>query len=453
MKILQNKSDATEVIAHDVSPLQVNTDARKYTRLGWIIAVVGVGGFLLWALTAPLDRGVPLSGTVIKEGNRKAVQFQNGGTIDQILVSEGDTVKAGQVLVRMNAVAAKAQAEMAQMQLQVARAAEARLLAERDGHDSIKFPKDLLAKKNSDIRLASTIEGQSMLFSARRMALQSELAASSDMETGFKMQLQGIEESRSNKRIQLDILKEQLTNMRDLAKEGYVPRSRLLDLERSFAQVNGSIAEDTGNIGRARQQILELARRREQRLQEYQKEVRSQLADMQREVDSLRSRGTALDYELANTDVKAPVDGVVVGMSVFTAGGVVSPGFRMMDLVPANDALVVEGSLMVNLIDKVKPGLKVELIFSAFNSNVTPHIEGEVIQVAADRTIDEHSGLPYYKVKARVTPAGTKKMAALKLDVKPGMPVDLFVKTGERTMMSYLLKPVFDRAKTSMTEE
>ncbi len=453
MKILKNKESATEVIAHDVSPLQVNTDARRYTRLGWIITLLGIGGFLLWALTAPLDRGVPLSGTVIKEGNRKAVQFQNGGTIDQILVKEGQLVKAGQVLVRMNAVTAKSQADMAQAQLQVARSAEARLLAERGGQDSIKFPKDLLDKKASDPRLASSIEAQSMLFSSRRMALQNELAASHDMEAGFKMQMQGIEESRSNKKIQQDILKEQLGNIRDLAKEGFVPRSRLLELERSFAQVSGAIAEDTGNIGRTKQQILELGRRREQRMQEYQKEVRSQLADMQREVDNLNSRSASLNYELANTDVKAPVDGVVMGMTVFTAGGVVPPGFKMMDLVPANDALVVEGSLMVNLVDKVKPGLKVELIFSAFNSNVTPHIEGEVVQVAADRSTDEHTGMPYYKVRARVTPAGLKKMTAMKLDVKPGMPVELFVKTGERTMMSYLLKPVFDRAKMSMTEE
>jgi protease secretion system membrane fusion protein len=147
------------------------------------------------------------------------------------------------------------------------------------------------------------------------------------------------------------------------------------------------------------------------------------------------------------------VDGVVVGSNVFTRGGIVAAGARMMEIVPTADALVVEGQLPVNLIDKVHPGLKVELIFSAFNANKTPHIPGEVIQVAADRTVDERSGAPYYKVRARVSAEGSKLIQKQKLDIVSGMPVEMFVKTGERSMMSYLLKPVFDRAKTSLTEE
>ena len=181
--------------------------------------------------------------------------------------------------------------------------------------------------------------------------------------------------------------------------------------------------------------------------------MRSQLADTEREADALGSRLNALEYDLANAAVKAPVDGIVVGLAVFTRGGVVSPGFRLMDLVPSNDPLIVDGQLPVNLIDKVHAGLPVELIFSAFNSNKTPHIPGEVMQVSADRTVDERTGQPFYRIRARVTPAGVKLIAAKHMDVRPGMPVELFVKTGERTMMSYLLKPFFDRAKTSMSEE
>jgi protease secretion system membrane fusion protein len=162
---------------------------------------------------------------------------------------------------------------------------------------------------------------------------------------------------------------------------------------------------------------------------------------------------TALNYELANADVKAPVDGTVVGLNIFTRGGVVGAGFHLMDLVPTDDPLIVEGQLPVNLIDKVHPGLPVDLIFSAFNSNSTPHIPGVITQVSADRTVDERTGAAFYRMKAKVTPAGAKLIAAKKLDIRSGMPVDLFVRTGERTMMSYLLKPVFDRAKTSMTEE
>jgi membrane fusion protein, protease secretion system len=174
---------------------------------------------------------------------------------------------------------------------------------------------------------------------------------------------------------------------------------------------------------------------------------------VQKEANALAGRMSAEHYALENVEVKAPVDGIVMDVEVFTRGGVVSPGFRMMDVVPVADALVVEGQLPINLVDKVHPGLPVDLIFSAFNQSSTPHIPGEVATVSADRLTDPHSGAPYYKVSVRVTPQGLKKLADLKLQVRPGMPVDLFVKTGERTMMNYLLKPLFDRANVSLTEE
>ena len=453
MKLIGNKAETTavtEVIAHDVSPLVVNTDARAYSKLGWVIVLAGFFGFMLWAIFAPLDKGVPMSGTVAKEGSRKAIQHQTGGTIAEILVKDGDVVKAGQVLVRMNNVLVKSQADSSLSQYYTARAAEARLLAERDGKSSISFPPALASAKN-DPRVAEVIALQSQLFSARRQALQNELGAMAENIAGLQLQRHGLEESRDSKKEQLAIIKSQLEGMRDLAKDGYIARNRLLDVERSYAQISGAISEDIGNIGRAQRQVMELTLRRIQRTEEFQKEVRSQLVDTQREAEALEGRVTAQEFELHNADVKAPVDGTVVGVQVFTRGGVVGPGFKLMDIVPADDPLVAEGMLPVNLIDKVHSGLKVELIFSAFNANSTPHIPGVVTSVSADRLVDEHSGQPYYRVRAKVTPEGAK-MAA-KLDIRPGMPVEMFVKTGERSMMSYLLKPVFDRAKTSMTEE
>jgi protease secretion system membrane fusion protein len=198
-------------------------------------------------------------------------------------------------------------------------------------------------------------------------------------------------------------------------------------------------------------QISEFKLRRIQRQQEYQKEVRTQLSEAQKEADSLASRLTGLDYDLDNVLVKSPVDGTVVAMSVFTHGGVIAPGFRMMDIVPSDDPLVVDGQLPVHLIDKVHPNLKVELMFTAFNQNTTPHIPGIVTQVSADRFVEEKSGQPYYNVKVKVAPEGMKQIA--NLQIRPGMPVELFIKTGERTMMNYLLRPVLDKLKMSMTEE
>ena len=175
------------------------------------------------------------------------------------------------------------------------------------------------------------------------------------------------------------------------------------------------------------------------------------MSDTQKEADALANRLTGLDYDLDNVLVKAPVDGTVVAMSVFTHGGVIAPGFRMMDIVPSDDPLIVDGQLPVHLIDKVHPNLQVELMFTAFNQNQTPHVPGIVTQVSADRLIEEKSGQPYYNLKAKVAPQGMKMIA--NLQIRPGMPVELFIKTGERTMMNYLFKPLFDRLTMSMTEE
>jgi protease secretion system membrane fusion protein len=380
------------------------------------------------------------------------VQSQSGGTIQEILVHDGDVVKAGQVVVRMSNVQANSQAETSRAQYFASRASEARLLAERDGLSKVTFPPKLLENK-SDPRVQTNMALQEELFNSRRSSLDNELRAADENVAGLKLQIRGLEDSRASQKVQLEILKSQLDDMRDLAKEGYIARNRLQDVERSYAQVAGSIAELSGNIGRTQRQVSELTLRRAQRIQDYQKEVRGQLADTQREAEALESRLLGLDFDLANTLVRAPASGVVVGLAVFTPGGVVGAGFKMMDIVPTNDALVVEGQLAVNLIDKVHVGLPVELNFSAFNSNRTPRIPGTLIQVSADRATDEKTGVPYYKVRARVSPEGAKMIAANKLGIQPGMPVEMFVKTGERTMMSYLLKPVFDRAHSSMSED
>jgi protease secretion system membrane fusion protein len=443
----------TEIaVAHDVTPLMVKTDAKAFSRVGWWVVAAGFGGFLLWATLAPLDKGVPLSGSVAKESNRKAVQNLNPGTVQDILVKDGDTVKAGQVLVRMNAVQAQAQAESMRTQYITARATEARLLAERDGGGKLVFPVALMPMKD-DSRVQTAVAVQDQLFSSRRSGLQSELSAFDENIAGLRIHVKALNESRESKKVQLDILKEQLVGMRDLAKDGYVARNRLLDLERTYAQLSGAISEDIGTIGRTQRQIMETTLRRSQRLSDYQKEVRSQLSDVQREAEGLESRLSGLDFELAAVDVKAPTDGVVVGMNVFTRGGVVPSGSHLMEIVPTADAMVIEGQLPVNLVDKVHAGLPVDLIFSAFNTNTTPHIPGKIILVSADRTVDEKSGNAFYKVRAKVSPEGLKLIHQKKMDIQPGMPVEMFVKTGERTMMNYLLKPIKDRAHSALSEE
>jgi membrane fusion protein, protease secretion system len=401
----------------------VKTDARTHTRVGWWLILGGLGCFLLWAVLAPLDKGV----------------------------QEGDRVKAGDLLVRMNGVQTRANAEINRAQYMNARAMQARLLAERDGLSVIAFPKDILKVAEQDPHVSSTVEVQRQLFESRRDALRSELSALEQNIAGLQAFGRGIQESREGKNQQLRLLKEQVDSIRGLASDGYLPRNRLLEHERTLAQISASISEDSGTLGRNQSQIGELRLRVIQAQQEHQKELRSQLAEVQKEVDGLRSRLEGLEYEVANAEVKAPVDGMVAGVAVFTEGGVVAPGFRMMDIVPLDEPLVVEGQIPVHLIDSVQPGLKVELIFSAFNQNTTPRIPGVVIQISPDRLVDEKSGLPYYRLIAEATPDGGKMLATLQ--VKPGMPVDLFVSTGEHTMASYLLKPIKDHIRLALTEE
>lgn len=443
--------DATvfgNAIAED--PGNVKTDETRHARIGWWIVLVGVGGFFLWATFAPLDKGVPLSGSVMVATNRKAVQHQTGGIVEDILVKEGDLVKEGQVLVKMNDIQVKAQAEITRGQLIAARAIEARLIAERDNKPEIDFP-PFLHSAVDDPRVIGSISLQKQLFVSRQSVLKHELAALDENIAGLTVQLRGLESSRTSKLQQLEFLKEQLDNMRVLAQDGYVPRNRVLELERTHAQLTGDISEDTGNIGRIQRQISELNLRRAQRLEEHQKEVRQQLTDVQREAESLNSRLLAQDFELANVLVKAPVDGIVVGINIFTRGGVIGPGFSMMDIVPSEDMLVIEGQVPVHLIDKVHPGLDVDFIFTAFNQNKIPRVPGIVTNVSADRLTDERTGVPYYQLKAKVTPEGMKILTDWQ--IRAGMPVEIFVKTGERSLMNYLLKPILDRIHTSLVED
>ena len=392
--LLGQKESATDIPFQEMSEPEMNTDETHHARMGWWIVIVGVGGFMLWASLAPLDKGVPLSGTVAVASSRKVIQHPTGGIVEEILVKEGNTVKAGQILIMMNATQAKALAEISRVQYFTARAVEARLTAERDGAGSIRFPAEMEDARH-DPRVMANINLQNQLFISRRNAIHGELR----------------------------ILKEQLDSLRELTDEGYVARNRMLDLERLYIQQR----------------------------QTYQKEVGTQLAEAQKEAEALRTKLVSQDFDLANVEIRAPVDGTVVGLSVFTRGGVIGPGTKLMEIVPSEDALVGEGQVPVHLIDKVHPDLKVELIFSAFNQNLTPHIPGIVTHVSADRLIDEVSKIPYYHLKAKVAPEGMKMIA--NLQVRPGMPVELFVKTGERTMLNYILKPILDHVKMSMTEE
>lgn len=385
-----------------------DADPAKPARLGLLILLIGFGGFLLWALLAPLDSGVPAGGVISVESQRKTVQHLSGGIVEKIAVREGDEVKAGQTLVVLNSTQARANLGIIRAQYLGARAVENRLMAEYLNRESIQFDKDLLEARR-DPQVAEILDVQAKLFATRRASQHKEAAVLRESAAALEPQLQG---------------------MRDLAKEGYVPRNKMLDTERAHAEI--------------RLRIL-------QQEQEYRKQVETQLGEAQKEASAQHDRLLAAQEELARTEIKAPVDGYVVALSVHTVGGIVAPGGHILDLVPRGEPLIVEAQVPVHLIDHVKVGIDADLRFSAFNQKTTPVIQGKVSTVSADRLTDPATRMPYYLVRIAVSPEEMKKLGSHN-HVVPGMPVEVIVKGESRTLMNYLLKPLADRVATSLKE-
>jgi len=438
----------TEVINPDAGGLDIND--RYYSRIGWWIVIIGVVGFGAWAALAPLDQGVPAPGTVMVSGNRQAVQNLVGGVVSELLVRDGAKVSEGDVVIRFDPTRTRSEAEALRVQYFSGLAAEARLRAERDGDSTVEFPEALL-KMRQDPRVETAILTQRQLFDTRQQALESDLEAQSQSIASLRADIEGLRSVTASRRDQSRLLQEQLGGMRDLARDGYVPRNRVLELERDLSRLQGEIAEAGSSMLSAQRRIAEIEARMLQRRQEYQREVRTQLSETQRQVQEVRSRLEYADFELAHTDVRAPASGYVVGLSVFTVGGVVSTGTQLMEIVPEDEPLMVEVRVPVYLIDKVQPGLEVEMMFTAFNQTTTPHIPGVVRTVSADRLLDEQSGEPYFRVEAEVTPEGETLLATN--EVRPGMPVDVLVKTGERSLLNYLFRPLLDRARTAFVQQ
>jgi protease secretion system membrane fusion protein len=242
-----------------------------------------------------------------------------------------------------------------------------------------------------------------------------------------------------------------LLGLRELAADNYIPRNRLLDVERQRAELIGLLADDAGRIGQLQRQIAELRLRAAQRREQFQEQVRGQLAEAQIRSEELHHRLAGVEAELQRTLLRAPASGLVVGLSVFTEGGVVAPGQALLEIVPQDQPLLVEGRLSPSLVDKVHPGLPVELLFTAFEQRTTPRVAGTLELVSADRLQDERSGEAYYAIRIRVGEDAMQQLAGLR--IRPGMPVEAFISTGERSLLNYLFKPLLDRTHLALAED
>lgn len=423
-------------------------DARP-RRWGWALLVLGFGGFMAWAALAPLDAGVPSPGTVVVAGNRKAVQPLVSGRIIELAARDGDLVKSGQTLVRLDSTQARSQLDVLRGQWLSTLAVEARLVAERTGRNSIDYPPVLVAQR-SDPRAEGAMALQTALFATRRRAYDSDINVLRENMRGLDAQMQGLMQASRSRREQAQLLEGEIARQRDLVKDGFLPRNRLSEQERALAALTGALAEDVGNVGRLRQQIAEIRARMASREQEQRKEVESLLTDVQRDAAGYASRLQALEFEVANAEIRSPADGVVVGLAVHTVGGVVAAGAPMMEIVPADEPLTIEAQIAPHLIDKVHAGLEVDILFSAFQQATTPHIPGRVRQVSADVLQDPKQGTQFFKAVIEVTPEGMRRLRDHR--IRAGMPAEIFVRTGERTLLNYLVKPLGDRMNRALTE-
>lgn len=435
-----------------VKPAQ-GDDVTKWMRIGIALLVLGMGGFFVWAATAPLDEGVPVPGMITVEAKRKTVQHLSGGIVRKIHVTESQSVKVGDVLIELDDTQARANFEFARQTYLALLATEGRLLAEQRGVSRIEFHPDLSSPDNA-APAQNYLAGQRQLFDTRRGALAGDIGILNESAAGQEESLKGLSAQLASRRSQSELLQEQLGGTRDMVKGGYLPRNAQLEQERSVAELNAVISDLQANIQRTGRTISELKLRVAQRRQEYLREVETQLADVRRDVASNAERLTAAREDLKRTLIRAPADGQVVGLAVFTVGGVVGPAQRLMDIVPVGDTLLLEARVPPHLIDRVHAGLPADIHFQGFVSQPQLVVEGSVISVSADLLSDApgagQPGMAYYLARVRVTPEGMKKLG--RHQMQPGMPADVVIKTGERTMLTYLLKPLLQRLAVSLKE-
>lgn len=426
------------------------TDARRIGRIGLLALALGFGGFLLWAALAPLDEGVPGTGMVAIDTKRKAVQHLTGGIIEKVVVREGDQVREGQLLIRLDTAMARANHESVRQRYLGLRALQARLTAELSGAQQLQFHDDLQAAA-ADPLIRQQMHTQEELFHTRARLLRSDLQSIEESIEGQRGMHEAYTRMLRNRQEQNASLTEELGNLRGLVAEGYAPRNRQHELERLVADSSSGIADLLGNTVRAQRSMSELRQRAFSRQQEQRREVQTQLAEVEREVLSEQEKFRALADELARMDIKSPADGQVVGLAAQTVGGVIQPGQKLMDIVPGAEPLLLEAQVAPHLIDRVQADLPVDVRFSSFAHSPQLVVEGKVQSISSDLLTDPQTLMSYYLARVEVTDAGRQRLG--KRQLQPGMPVEVVFKTGERSLLTYLLHPLTKRLAASLTEE
>jgi HlyD family secretion protein len=432
------------------STSRANQSIRSHLLAGVLAVGLLAGGVGGWAATTDLAGAVIAQGQMVVDSNDKKVQHPTGGIVGELRVREGSRVKATDILIRLDDTQTRANLAIVTKALDELKARQARDEAERDGAEFVTFPADLLDRQ-SDQDVAHVVNGERKLFEIKRAAREGQKAQLRERISQLKEEIQGTTTQQEARLSQIEWIKKELEGVYDLWKKNLVAYPRVTTLERDAARLEGergqlvsAIAQSKGKIGELELQIIQVD-------QDMRAEVGKDLADIRAKLSELMERKVAAEDQLKRTDVRAPLDGVVHQLNVHTIGGVITAGEPIMLIVPESEALTVEAKIQPQDIDQVRFGQKALLRFSAFSQRTTPELLGAVTRISADVTQDQKTGMSFYTVRIAVPEDEISRLGELKLVA--GMPVEAFIQTGERNVVSYLMKPLSDQFMRAFREK
>jgi len=411
------------------------------------VLVVGVGG---WAATAVISGAVVASGSVVVDSNVKKVQHPTGGIVGELRVRDGDRVHAGDVVVRLDETVTRANLAIVTKGLGEMMARKARLESERDGLDAITFPAQLLAEADDPDR-AAAIDSERKLFNLRKTARSGQKAQLRERIAQLGEEITGLAAQQNSKAKEIALIERELAGVRELWKQNLVQLTRLTALEREAARLDGERGQLVAASAQAKGKIAETALQILQIDQDIASDVAKELREVDGKIGELVERKVAAEDQLKRTDIRAPQDGTVFQLAVHTIGGVITAGDPIMLIVPEADNLSVEVKVNPQDIDQLQLNQKAILRFSAFNIRTTPEIEGVVTRISADTSTDQRTGQSYYTVRIAMPADQIERLGEVKL--LPGMPVEAFMQTRDRTMLSYLTKPLHDQFLRAFREK
>ena len=423
-------------------PVSISAATRKPLVIGLaacFLLVFGVGG---WAAMTQLSGAVIASGKLVVDTNVKKIQHPTGGVVGELLVKEGDRVKQGDVVVRLDGTQAKANLGIVTKALEEMAARQARFEAERDNDATVEFPPDLTSRA-SDPEIARLMTGEQRLFEMRRTARDGQKAQLRAQIKQLNLQIEGTQAQEAAKGKELKLLAQELEGVRTLWKQSLVPISRVTTLERDSARMEGERSALVASLAQGRGRIAELELKIHQIDQDLASEVGKELAEIRAKKSEMSERRIAADDQLKRIDLVSPQAGRVFQRNVHTVGGVVQAGEPLMLIVPDSDSLIVDAKVPPQDIDQIHIGQHAVLRFAAFNQQTTPEVNGEVIHIGADVTQEDKATEPYYSVRIRVSEGELSRLEGLQL--LAGMPVEAFIETTPRTVASFLLKPLSDQ--------